>query len=309
MKLGDKVSGITSALGIKPCAGCKKRQAQLNAFGRRDILKYCAVTVFTLKNSILKFAWEQLGVAVPMAPDLVLGLMRTLNTIQVVTKGYRGAGFTGPWATREELLLDPRHGVIAHHPEPGDPVDVWHSRLNFYTAEVLPGWQLDHALVGNGYRTILKSVSNTLISDETGIIYRATTPKSAPNASELGSAKEFPGAVPHNLFKEAPGLAQRILRFIQPVVYASNPCGSGTCCQCATQTCLGSPTCQQNSPTDYQLCFFNDGCYDVPPQSAPTPWIILGICPTEQSLCSECQSCAHKWGTYCLCTCQGGPGH
>jgi hypothetical protein len=29
-KLGDKVAAVTSALGIKPCDGCKDRQAYLN---------------------------------------------------------------------------------------------------------------------------------------------------------------------------------------------------------------------------------------------------------------------------------------
>lgn len=30
LRLGDKVAAVTSAVGIKPCGGCKKRQAWLN---------------------------------------------------------------------------------------------------------------------------------------------------------------------------------------------------------------------------------------------------------------------------------------
>jgi hypothetical protein len=30
IRLGDKVAAVTSALGIKPCDGCKERQAILN---------------------------------------------------------------------------------------------------------------------------------------------------------------------------------------------------------------------------------------------------------------------------------------
>lgn len=36
--LGDVVAGMTKAVGIQPCGGCKRRQAALNrllAFGRR----------------------------------------------------------------------------------------------------------------------------------------------------------------------------------------------------------------------------------------------------------------------------------
>jgi len=29
-RMGDKVAAVTSAVGIKPCGGCKKRQAKLN---------------------------------------------------------------------------------------------------------------------------------------------------------------------------------------------------------------------------------------------------------------------------------------
>ncbi len=36
--LGDVVAGVTRAVGVQPCGGCKQRQAMLNrllAFGRR----------------------------------------------------------------------------------------------------------------------------------------------------------------------------------------------------------------------------------------------------------------------------------
>jgi hypothetical protein len=35
MGLGDYVAALTSAVGIKPCGGCKERQAAWNAFGKR----------------------------------------------------------------------------------------------------------------------------------------------------------------------------------------------------------------------------------------------------------------------------------
>jgi hypothetical protein len=35
MGLGDVVAAVTKAVGIKPCGGCKERQAALNAFGKR----------------------------------------------------------------------------------------------------------------------------------------------------------------------------------------------------------------------------------------------------------------------------------
>lgn len=32
---GDRVAAVTTALGIKPCPGCKERQAKLNQLGRK----------------------------------------------------------------------------------------------------------------------------------------------------------------------------------------------------------------------------------------------------------------------------------
>jgi hypothetical protein len=43
--LGDMISRMTSTIGIKPCAACKKRAAALNekvVFGRRGLIPFSA---------------------------------------------------------------------------------------------------------------------------------------------------------------------------------------------------------------------------------------------------------------------------
>jgi hypothetical protein len=35
MGLGDMVAAVTKAVGVKPCGGCKERQAWLNEAGKR----------------------------------------------------------------------------------------------------------------------------------------------------------------------------------------------------------------------------------------------------------------------------------
>ena len=70
----------------------------------------------------------------------------------------------------------------------------WAQHVNFASREIRPGWKLDFALVEKGYRLILTSKDDVLITDEIGAIYRAPATYSAPKAVELKSAKHFPGA-------------------------------------------------------------------------------------------------------------------
>lgn len=35
LRLGDAIAKVTSAVGIKPCGGCKKRQAKLNELDKK----------------------------------------------------------------------------------------------------------------------------------------------------------------------------------------------------------------------------------------------------------------------------------
>jgi hypothetical protein len=99
--LGDVIKDATKAVGIKPCEGCQKRAEALNRLSRRGILKSGAFALFGLKNSTLKWLWAQAGVTVPVSVELALGLVRTLNTIQLVLKGFAGA-----YAPQQTLFTD-----------------------------------------------------------------------------------------------------------------------------------------------------------------------------------------------------------
>jgi hypothetical protein len=91
----------------------------------------------------------QVGATVPVSVDLALSLVRTLNTIQVVMKGYTGPNFTGPWASQKDMFLDPKHGIVSQAGSfgPDSSVYAWMSCVNFYSNNVLPGWVLDFAIV------------------------------------------------------------------------------------------------------------------------------------------------------------------
>jgi hypothetical protein len=130
----------------------------------------------------------------PLDVQQALGLVRTLNTIQVTiamnTKAYgsQAAMLTGPCGLGPFLKARPADiGTLK-----------WEKHLNFSSNEVLPGWTLDFAFVGKGYRLILTAKDDVLITDETGVIYRAVTVQPPPKAVQLKSAKDFPGAIAHS---------------------------------------------------------------------------------------------------------------
>jgi hypothetical protein len=134
---------------------------------------------------------------VQVSVEQALGLVRTLNTIQVViaTNNKRAYGTQAEMITGQMGL---RPLVSGHATDKTAP--EWVRQVNFSSSEILPGWVLDFALVGSGYRLILIGNRDVLITDEAGVIYRAIATKSAPKAAKLTSAKDFPGAVPHEKF-------------------------------------------------------------------------------------------------------------
>jgi hypothetical protein len=147
--------------------------------------------VITVALAFLFVAYTDAQVQSPLDVQQALGLVRTLNTIQAVigmnTKSYgsQAAMLTGPCGLGPSLKA--RSADIG--------TLEWEKHLNLSSNEVLPGWTLDFALVGKGYRLILTGKDDVLITDETGVIYRAVTVPLAPKAAQLKSAKDFPGAI------------------------------------------------------------------------------------------------------------------
>jgi len=125
----------------------------------------------------------------PLDVQQALGLVRQLNTVQAVisinTKSY---GSQADMLTGERGLRP----FLKAHSADKNPLE-WAKYVNFSSSEILPGWRLDFALAEKGYRLILIGKNDVLITDETGVIYRAAV---APKATQLKSAKDFPGAAP-----------------------------------------------------------------------------------------------------------------
>ena len=150
--------------------------------------------VITAALAFLFVAYTDAQVQSPLDVQQALGLVRSLNTIQATigmnSKAYgsQAAMLTGPCGLGPFLKA---HSANENTLE-------WEKHLNLSSNEVLPGWTLDFALVGKGYRLILTGKDDVLITDETGVIYRAVTAPLAPKAAQLKSAKDFPGALAHN---------------------------------------------------------------------------------------------------------------
>ena len=124
---------------------------------------------------------------IQVSVEQALGLVRTLNTIQAVIAINNKRAY----GTQADIITRLKPIVSAHATDKTAP--EWVRQVNFSSNEILPGWVLDFALVGSGYRIILTGNSDVLITDETGVIYQAIT---TPKAAKLKSAKDFPGAAP-----------------------------------------------------------------------------------------------------------------
>jgi len=148
--------------------------------------------------AFLFVAYTDAQVQAPLDVQQALGLVRTLNTIQVVI-----ANKTKRYGSQADMLTGQRGLAPFLEAHSADKSTLeWEQHVNFASSHVLPGWTLDFALVGKGYRLILTGKDDVLITDETGVIYRAATVQLAPKAAQLKSAKDFPGAIAHNLWEE-----------------------------------------------------------------------------------------------------------
>lgn len=276
MELGDAVEKITKAAGMKPCGGCKERQAKLNDISRRGFVGGAVFAFLLAKNAVLKAAWRAVGAELPQLDwSDVGGFIRTANTMQ--HKAYLE---TGAHLDKIDMLA----AVASHrsHFDPTHPAYVWMSQFTPAAKEIIPGWTLDFVLrpegltVGdyhfdNGYTFTLKSSRVVIIADETGYFVKALTPATMPDLTSLPKAAAFPGAVGYEVplpDNEAPPATawQRIKNFFTPrTVYAQLNCclNASNCKSCGCGNCLCS-CCDvsmcSNTPPGPNTCFFNANC-------------------------------------------------
>jgi hypothetical protein len=316
-RLGDKVKQLTSAVGIEQCEGCKRRAEKLNEWSRRGILKSGAFAIagvgLSARNSTLKWLWAQASASpVPLSIDAAIGFVRTVITTEGVLNNLNMF-----YAPMGDVFLDSMHGIVTHinTGQPGTPLYEWLSQIKLTEAvDIFPGWKLDFvplpsATNATGYRLILASASDVLVSDEKGVIYRAARPSFLPSAASLSAARDFPGAVVYTTYPN-PSLARRLLRYFEPTpVYAQSPicCANSAscincygCCDCVVCCNCGSHHCTSDaSQIDCWKCFFTNGC-------SLNPFTVMGSCAVFRN-CSGadcCYLCAQKyWATYCLCNC------
>jgi hypothetical protein len=153
--------------------------------------------VITAVLTFLFVAYADAQVQSPLDVQQALGLVRSLNTTQATI-----AMNTKAYGSQADMLTGPCGlGPFLKAHSAGRSTLEWEKHLNLSSNEVLPGWTLDFALVGKGYRLILTGKDDVLITDETGVIYRAATVPLAPTAAQLKSANDFPGAIAHNLWE------------------------------------------------------------------------------------------------------------
>lgn len=188
MELGDAVERGAKILGVKPCEGCKRRKEVLNTISRRGVIGGGLAVLLLAKNTLLKGAWKIAGAEIPLDLPSVLGFIRTANSVQRVASIGNET-----FLSKEDMLL----GVASHkeHFSPTNPGYAWMSRFRLAADEVLPGWTLDFDWNRNSYRFVLRGTQYTFITDETGGIYRAQTPQTAPTAKRIQRAADFPSAV------------------------------------------------------------------------------------------------------------------
>src|SRR5436309_1890965 len=157
---------------------------------RRGFLRTGALAFLNLKNVTLRLAWQAAGKQLPVDIEEVFSFTRQANTFAIAWYVEHGRH-----ATRDEVF-----GKMVEHREHFKP-GSWMSHLNPFSDEIFTGWFLDYANVtrgyprrindadevNDGYRLIVRGESYCIITDESGVIYQAHTPKQVPTAATLDS--------------------------------------------------------------------------------------------------------------------------
>jgi len=253
--VGDRVEQLTATLGIKPCKGCHERAMILNNWSRRGFVKsaLASMTAFAITPKVFRFLGGN-----TILPEHALQLVRTLNTVQARFASQGGYAPKGNMLGAGGYLWEYVNGPASK--EKGYTGDFIRS-INLESDEILPGWMLDFHLWPDGYTFVLGekvnpndrfAPRNVFITDQVGVILQAVVNnEQQPAAKDLRHAKDFPGAIAHNLFvKPRENFFTRLLNSF--VVYASS-CVCRDCCQ--ANDCSGSwGECCNNGG------YFNCGC-------------------------------------------------
>lgn len=306
--LGTKIAKFTKKLGVKPCAGCKKRARLLDELSRRGFIGGSVAAFLLLKNATLRSAWQAAGATIPTSVAEAMGFLRMAGTVQ-----RHWYAENGTHIGQDDMFVE----ILKHkeHFSPKSAGYAWMSRLNIFSKEILPGWTLDFAVVNkgypralgqemnaNGYRIILRGEKYCLIEDETTIC-RAFTPENTPSATSLENADSFPAAVRTGLGWAEPVSAwQRFNDFLVPTVYADlclgGCCASQTCCsQCGCTNCAlnccSITLCSGSTPPPGRCWFFmgcNGGAYDCTYYAAGCGSTVCCQCASLMGTCCQASS-------------------
>jgi hypothetical protein len=304
MLLGDRIKEATSALGVKPCTSCEERAAMLNLIGRnrRGFIANAALLLFVGKNALLDAAWQLAGATPPVSVEAARGFVQQFNTTQLVWY----------FNNQRHASLDEAYQEIIKHKEhfkPGTGAYSWMSRFNPFSKEVLPGWTIDFVQVqagyprwlndkdevNDGYRLILRGDRHTIITDEDMVVYQAKTPETVPAAASLQNARDFPGAVPFDLFKDdAVSLWNRIERFFTPTTVHAQICECTPTDHCIP--CNGCANC-------LTACCSNVTCSSIKPAHGCVAAIGCSNCKILSTVCNSgtCTDCIMTYGFNFCC--------
>ncbi len=89
--LGDKIEKVASAVGIKPCEGCKKRKGILNDWSRRGFVGVVGGLFAAAGLSARKLGWQLAG---NVDVTNTLNLSRLINMVQRMNFEATGSYFT-----------------------------------------------------------------------------------------------------------------------------------------------------------------------------------------------------------------------
>ena len=282
--LGDVLKRCTQAVGIKPCKGCEERAEKLNVWSRRKFMGVAGA----VSSGLLFTTTKVWGMADRTQQFIIdgLSLLRWLNTIQV-----EWFERDGRYATKTELLGASGLLKEIRKYKRGTQNGDYLAKLNLESDELFPGWHFDFASTADGYVIVLlemASKSNRVVftTDQTASIFRGVTSgEGAPSAHDLANsgAKDFPGVVPHDQFRESGFLGGMIFgplaSFARKMLQDTGQCAS--CCYWSAGICgsgCNNPPCS---------CMFNCGGY-------PCAWCWFGQHNCGTCCCGECNSALHQ---------------
>lgn len=280
-----------------PCKGCREGKEAFLA-GYRSRRSFIGGVLGLVAATKIR-AYRAITGDSDIPYELALGLSRVIFGIQV--------GFLNTHGKYQPLstVLGPE-GLLKHKAHASGRVMAGYMNvLDVTSTEIIPGWELDYEGDDTYFRFSLIEKNKTrkiaIINEATltdgGPIWAAWTDGSHPKMKDLGSAKEFPGAVNYLDLPDSPlaVLSPSTRVRIRNAAYGlqtqqqnCSHCPGFGCTWCVNKCC--AMICTQRFPPAPNWCWFQCGSDKCP-------------IAYEQQLCSICNTCANYWSACCTCGC------